>query len=312
MLQFRSLVALATGASLVVACSRQQPAVPAQPVQSVPAAPSAPPATPVGYACESGKTVTVRYPETATAQLAYLNQTYALRTVPAASGARYSGWGLEWLTVTQNGQESATLSRLGPDADVGAAVLERCTRPTTAADSPMSSAPTGPVAPPVPIPNPGPDGLLPVSLPCKSNQLKLSADGGDAGMGHRLTTLGVQNTGPQACRVTGYPTVILLDGRGRTLTTIRTDQHPGSYLRSGAAPTPVNLAPQAKGYFDLAWTVVPNEGNGETVCPSAVTMRFTAPGDSNFSTFAQAFTPCGGRIEVSPIRPTMDDVPPTT
>jgi hypothetical protein len=57
--------------------------------------------------------------------------------------------------------------------------------------------------------------------------------------------------------------------------------------------------------------VVPNEGAGERVCPSAATVRFTAPGDSNFITFAQAFTPCGGRIDVSPIRPTTEDVAAT-
>jgi membrane-bound inhibitor of C-type lysozyme len=296
-----AIVSLLTVAALTAGCSREAAAPPAQPQAPAPTAAQTPPAPPIGYACESGKTVTVQYPDTATAQLNYNGQTYVLRTVQAASGARYAGSGVEWWTATRDGQESATLSRLGPNQDVGVAILERCSRPASGVDTPVG---------PTPLPTPAPGGVLPAALPCKSNQLKLSADGGDAGMGHRLATLGVQNIGPQACSLTGYPAVVLLDGRGRSLTTIRIDQHPGSYLSGGMAPRPVNLAPQAKGYFDIAWTVVPNEGAGERVCPGAATVRFSAPGDTNFIAFAQAFTPCGGRIDVSPIRPTTEDVAP--
>ncbi|NBW08394.1 MAG: DUF4232 domain-containing protein [Caulobacteraceae bacterium] len=297
----KTATALVAVAALMAGCSREAAAPPAQPQAPAPTPVQTPPAPPIGYACESGKTVVVQYPDTSTAQIGYNGQTYTLRTVQAASGARYAGSGVEWWTATRDGQETATLSRLGPNQDVGVAILERCSRPASGVDTPVG---------PTPLPTPAPGGVLPAALPCKSNQLKLSADGGDAGMGHRLATLGVQNIGTQACSITGYPTVALLDGRGRSLTTIKVDQHPGSYLSGGMAPRPVNLAPQAKGYFDLAWTVVPNEGAGERVCPSAATVRFVAPGDSNFITFAQAFTPCGGRIDVSPVRPTLEDVAP--
>jgi hypothetical protein len=245
----------------------------------------------------------VQHPDVSTAQLGYNGQAYVLRTVQAASGARYAGSGVEWWTSTRDGQETGTLSRLGPNQDVSVAILERCSRPASGGDTPLGPTPT-------PVPAPG--GVLPASLPCKSSQLKLSADGGDAGMGHRLVTLGVQNTGLQACSITGYPTVTLLDGRGRSVTTIRMDPHPGSYLRGGMAPAPVNLAPQAKGYFDMAWTVVPNEGAGEKVCPDVASIRFGAPGDTGSTTFAQALTPCGGRMDLSPVRPTIDDVPAAT
>lgn len=295
----RIAFAFVAAALLMASCSREAPPPPPAPPQTA-QLPATPPAPPIGYACESGKTVMVQYPDTATAQLNYNGQTYLLRTVPAASGARYAGSSIEWWAATSDGQESATLSRLGPNQDVGVAILERCSRPASGVDTPVG---------PAPVPSPVPSGVLPASLPCKSNQLKLSANGGDAGMGHRLVTLGVQNTGPQACSITGYPTVTLLDGRGRSVTTIRIDQHPGSYLRGGMAPTPVDLAPQTKGYFDLAWTVVPNEGAGEKVCPGVASVRFVAPGDTSSTTFAQALTPCGGRMDVSPVRPTMDDVP---
>ena len=296
MIQIRTAAAAVAGLSLLSACTQEAAEPPAvAPVQPVAPAITAPA---VGYACESGKTVSVQYPDASTAQLTYQNQSYALRTVQAASGARYSGSGVEWWTATRDGQETATLSRLGPNEDVGIAILERCSRPSSGGPAPAG---------PTPLPTPAPGGVLPASAPCKGAQLKLSSEGGDAGMGNRVAVLGVQNIGPQACSITGYPGVSLLDGRGRTLTMIRAEPSPGNYFRGGQAPTPVNLAPQAKGYFDLAWNVVPNEGQGETTCPGAATVRVTAPGDTTVVTLAQPFTPCGGRVRVGPMRPVAED-----
>ena len=281
------------------ACSPETENPPA-PVTPSPA-PAGTTAPPVSYACESGQSVTVAYPDTATAQLSYRGQSYTLRTVQSASGARYAGSGLEWWSATRDGSESATLSRLGPNEDVGVAVLERCSRPSS-----------GPVAPgPVPGQQPAPGGVLPASAPCRGPQLKLSADGGDAGAGNRVSILGVQNVGAQACSLTGYPTVVLQDRQGRNLTAIRSEQTLGSYFRQGQAPAPVELAPQAKAFFDIAWNVVPNEGNGETVCPAATRVRMTAPGDTSPVSLAQTFTPCGGRIRVSPFRPVAEPTPAT-
>ena len=292
---FASVSALALFAT--AACSPEAEAPPA-PVTPSPA-PATAPAPPVSYACESGQSVTVAYPDAATAQLTYKGQNFTLRTVQSASGARYAGSGLEWWSATREGSESATLSRLGPNEDVGVAVLERCSRPSS-----------GPVAPgPLPGPQPAPGGVLPVAAPCRGPQLKLSADGGDAGAGNRVSILGVQNVGAQACSLTGYPTVVLQDRQGRNLTAIRADQTPGSYFRQGQAPTPVELAPQAKAFLDIAWNVVPNEGNGETTCPSATRIRMTAPGDTSPVSLAQSFTPCGGRIRVSPFRPVAEPAP---
>jgi len=302
MRRLRNACTIVSTLALIAAagCTQEAEAPPAAPVEPVPA-PAGPVGTPISYACESGQSVTVGYPDTSTAQLTWKGQTYVLRTVQAASGARFTGSGMEWQTVTADGQEGATLSRLGPNQDVGVAVLERCSRPSS-----------GPVAPgPVPAPDPLPGGPLPsASVPCKGPQLKLSADGGDAGMGHRVTIVGVQNVGAQICSLTGYPTVTLQDARGRTLTTVRSEQNPGSYLRAGQAPAPVALQPQAKAFFDLAWTVVPNEAQGETTCPTATRIRAVAPGDASPATFAQTFTPCGGRIQVSPFR-AVAEPPPT-
>jgi len=274
----------------VAACSPESEA-PTAPVAPSPA-PTVSTAPPVSYACESGQSVTVAYPDTSTAQLSYKGQSYTLRTVQAASGARYAGSGIEWWTANRDGIESATLSRLGPNEDVGAAVLERCSRPSS-----------GPVAPgPVTMPQPAPGGVLPAAAPCRGPQLKLSAEGGDAGAGNRVANIGIQNISASACSLTGYPGVVLQDRQGRNLTAVRSDQSPGSYFTQGQAPSPVVLAPQAKAAFEIAWVVMPNEGAGERVCPGVARIRVTAPGDSSAVSMDMDFTPCGGRIRVSPIR----------
>ncbi len=293
-MRLRTAFAALSIVALSAACTQEAEAPPT-PVQPS-AAPTTSAAPPISYACESGQSVTVAYPDSASAQITYRAQPYTLRLVEAASGARYVGSGLEWWIATRDGSESATLSRLGPNEDVGVAVLERCSRPAS-----------GPVVPgPIAPPQPAPGGVLPASAPCKGPQLKLSLAGGDAGAGNRVSIIGVQNVGTRTCSLTGYPGVTLQDGRGRNLTAVRSDQTLGSYFRQGQAPTPVELVPQAKGFFDIAWNVVPNEGAGETTCPSAARIRMTAPGDTSPATLTQAFTPCGGRIRVSPFRPVAE------
>lgn len=277
--------------ALTVTGCTQEGETPPAPVAG-PAQPAAPSTPPVSYACESGQPVNVVYPDTSTAQLAYKGQTYVLRTVQAASGARYIGSGIEWWTANRDGVESATLSRLGPNEEVGTAVLERCSRPSS-----------GPVAPgPVPTPQPAPGGVLPAAAPCRGPQLKLSTEGGDAGAGNRVTNIGIQNISSTACSLTGYPGVVLQDRQGRNLTAINSEQSPGSYFTAGQAPAPVTLAPQSKAAFELAWSVVPNEAQGQTSCPNVARIRVTAPGDTSAASLNLAFAPCGGRVRVSPIR----------
>lgn len=285
--------ALAAGASLLAAgCSQEKPAAPTSPVEAPPAGDAAA----VGYACESGKTVAVVYPDTQTARVSYAGKDYILTSVVSASGARYAGQGLEWWTASRGELENGTLSRLGQSGgqngsdQAGGVIVERCSRPVAA------------VAPP------------PSGAPCAAENLRLAVEGGDAGMGHRLTTLALRNVGPNACTVTGYPSVSLLDGEGRLLTGVRAVQAPGSYFvqdraqsrAQSRAPTPVEIRPQQAAWFDLAWSVIPHEDKGETTCPSAKTVRVTAPGAAAAIALPLAFTPCGGQVEVGPLRPVLD------
>ena len=273
----RTAVALMTCLGLTAAaCSQEAPPTTA-PVE----APVAPLAAAVGYACESGKVVTVTYPDTETARVSYDGRDYVLASAVSASGARYAGQGLEWWTASRDGQESGTLSRLTPNDTTGGTIIERCSRP-------------------VPVLAPSPEA------PCIGTNLRLSVEGGDAGMGNRLTTLALQNVGTQTCSLTGYPTVTLADAGDRVLTAVKAVQEPGSYFTQGTTPTPVALKPQSKAYFDLAWNVVPHEAEGEKVCPEAKTLRLTTPGDTALVTLPLALTACGRQIRVSPFRPVSE------
>jgi membrane-bound inhibitor of C-type lysozyme len=283
----RSLVVVVTGALALAACNRDV-AVPATPVEQAgaPAAATAPAAPAIGYACESGRTVMVQYPDTATAQVSYGGQSYAMRIAPSGSGARYAGSGLEWWTASRNGLESATLSRLGPNDDVGMAVLERCSRPSSNPDLP----------PPGPGPSPQPGET---AVACRAADLRLSNDGSDAGAGNRANVFGLTNAGAAACSLSGYPVVSLLDAQGRALTAVRPDQNP-------AVVTPVTVQPNTKAYFDIAWNVVPNEANGERVCPAVARVSLRVGSDPAALAIPLAFTPCGGRIRVNPFRGTAE------
>jgi membrane-bound inhibitor of C-type lysozyme len=254
------------------------------------------------YLCDSGLTVAVAYPDPQTAQVAYRDRTYVLRAAPAASGARYADAEVEWRSLTRDGVERATLSRLlAEDAPV---VLEQCSRPAPAAPA-VAPEPGGALPPAAPAAAAAPG----VPSPCRGPQLKLSADGGDAGAGNRVSIFGVQNVGAQACSLTGYPTVLLQDRQGRDLTGIRADETPGSYFRAGQTPTPVRLDPQAKAFFDIAWNVVPDESQGQRTCPSVARIRMTAPGDTSPVSLDRALSPCGGRVRVRPFRPVAEPVP---
>jgi membrane-bound inhibitor of C-type lysozyme len=285
-------------------CERATEPTAAPPEPTAPIAEPAPVAA--TWVCDSGLSVAVAYPGPQSAQITYRDRTWVMRAAPAASGARFVNAEVEWRSATEDGVERATLSRLvAEDAPV---VLERCSRPAPTAQPVLAPAPGAADAAGELIQVPGPPGLI-SDPPCKGPQLRLSDEGGDAGAGSRVTIIGVQNIGSQRCTIHGYPTVSLQDGQGRALAAIRTEQRPGGYSREGQARMLVTLKPQDKAFFDIAWSAIPNEGQGEQACPSAARIRFVAPGDTSPVSLDRAFKPCGGRISVSPIRSEAEPAP---
>lgn len=303
MLRNQSLgLVLAVG--LLAAAGCEQAAEPAAPPTepTIPVAEAAP--VSATYVCDSGLTVAVAYPDPQSAQVTYRDRTYVLRGAPAASGARYADSEVEWRTLTRDGVERGTLSRLvAEDAPV---VLERCGRPAPAAPV---SAMTPAVEPPA-VPATAAGGASAVPPPCRGPQLTLSVEGGDAGAGNRVVVLGVQNAGAALCSLTGYPGVMLQDRQGRELTGISAIETPGNYFRTGQTPVPVRLEPRGKAFFDIAWTVAGAGSEAQRPCSSAARIRMTAPGDTSPVSLDQTLAPCGGRVRVGPFRPVAGNTPP--
>ena len=274
----RRLIALSLIPAVVAACSRED-AQPPRPVEASPAT-STPAAPAVGYACESGQTVSVAYAADETARLTYQGRVYDLRLAPSGSGARYTGSSLEWWSASRDGQERATLSRLGPNEQVGAAILERCARPTS------GDASAG-----------GGGGLVAVTAVCRAEDLSARIAGGDAGAGNRGAVVELTNTGDGPCSLSGHPSVQAQDAQGRTLTALRVEERSGD-LRSGETPAPVSLTPEGKAFFDVTWTVV--EGQGP--CARVARLAITVGEDRTPLLLSTEFQPCGGRIGVTPFR----------
>ena len=295
-----SILAVSCLALSVAACSREE--APVEAVDEVPVAeqPEAPPAPEVSYACESGRSLSVRYVDSASAEVTYEGQTYTLNIARSASGARYAGQELEWWTAARGDQETATLSRLGPNEEVGSTVLERCSRPANTVLPPQT---------------PGePAGLEVVDSnmapPCRGPALRLVREGGDAGAGNRQVVLSLTNAGSTACSVRGYPGLTLRDADGDELDQVRTVEQLGNYFRAGQTPEAVELEPGAKAYFDLAYSAVPHENLGETRCPSVAEVIATAPDDTADIPLDLEIQPCGRQVRVSPLRPVEDGARP--
>src|SRR5690606_19447380 len=105
----RSILTLTLAAALA-ACSPDdaEPPVMAEPADS---ASASAPGPEIGYACESGETVEVRYDGAEVAEVVYKDRRYTMRASASASGARFVGSELEWWTRTRDGREEAVLSR---------------------------------------------------------------------------------------------------------------------------------------------------------------------------------------------------------
>jgi membrane-bound inhibitor of C-type lysozyme len=65
------------------------------------------------YSCADGQRIEAGYPDPATAVVTYKSHAYTLKLAPAESGARYTGYGLQWWVKGRR----AALSVLKPDEE---------------------------------------------------------------------------------------------------------------------------------------------------------------------------------------------------
>lgn len=74
------------------------------------------------YTCVDGQTITAGYPDRHTAVVTYKGHAYTLKLAPSASGARYTGYGLQWWTKGAG----ATIAALKPGEDAATAPGLKC------------------------------------------------------------------------------------------------------------------------------------------------------------------------------------------
>lgn len=127
--------ALVFAALALTACGRgeeQQAKVPEAPLQE--AAPAA------SYVCDDGRTVRASYPDSETALVEVDGRTRTLKIAISASGARYTGDGLQWWT---KGGEQAQLSPLAAGEDIASAPGVNCKAPDASTAAPVAPPPPG-------------------------------------------------------------------------------------------------------------------------------------------------------------------------
>lgn len=295
-----TLVCVSLLALTLSACSREAEAPP-EPVEE-PVVAEAPPSPPISYACESGRSLNVRYLDSSSAELEYQGQSHVLRIARSASGARYAGSGLEWWTAARGDTEHATLSRLGPNEEVGSTVLERCSRPASTVLPPAAPGEAEDEAETTGV------TVTDGAPPCRGPALSLARESSEGAAGSRFVTLSLTNEGTAPCSLTGHPGLELRDAQGRALARMQVVEEPGGYYSGGREPGPVRLAPGGKAWFDLAYSALPHEDIGETQCPTVARVVAQAPGDSADIPLDLELQPCGRQVRVTPVRPVADGV----
>lgn len=270
-----------TSALILGAC--QEPASAPLPEQAAPQAKGASLLPSEVRACDSGAVVATEGVAAGQIKLTYKGKVMMLDQVPAGQGLHYSGEGADWTVITGDGEEVARLSLTTPQGQVS--VVEQCRRPAPQlAETPKTGA----------------------LRPCISPDLAYGVEAGDAGMGHRLTTIRVENRGRAACQLEGAPGVTLIDAEGRALEQVKAELRTQGYFGTLRAGVPVLLQGGDKAYFDMGWSVMPNEAGGEKSCPQARSVQLAPPGDTGGKALSLAISPCGGKVEVSPYRVEAD------
>lgn len=83
----------------------------------------------ITYGCESGRSLAASYPTDSIAFVRYAGATREMRVAVSASGARYTGDGMEWWTRGTGPGSTGRLSRFAGDEATASDVLESCTVP---------------------------------------------------------------------------------------------------------------------------------------------------------------------------------------
>jgi Domain of unknown function (DUF4232) len=164
-----------------------------------------------------------------------------------------------------------------------AAAAPAATRPAaaTSASTPTASRPR--TTQPTPAPTSRPP-TRPVA--CRTGQLQLATGVTDSGMGRQWTTYAFQNRSAQACTMSSFPMVRLLNAPGRVIATVPGhDAAPAPWYACGRAGRPISASASS--------SILPIRASP---CPAAATLVVTPPHQGQTLTIPTTLAPCGGRL----------------
>jgi len=142
---------------------------------------------------------------------------------------------------------------------------------------------------------------------CRPGQVRVTARGTGAGLGHVGVLFTVHNVSAAHCRLLGYAGLRLLSRAGRRLPTTVRHATSGAYLFPPVAPHRVALRPGGYAAFELQYGDNPTGAQASEpyakACPAATGVEVTLPGNRGFSVVSAAMAPCGGAVWISPLFP---------
>ncbi len=139
---------------------------------------------------------------------------------------------------------------------------------------------------------------VPAGMACAAGHLTMSVVGSQGAAGTFELTFALRNSSTSACPMDGYPSAQLLDASGTELPTHVVSG--GNYQFTNFSPAPVQLAPGATAYFNLAYSDVPT--GGETTCPTAAQIEVTPPHAVDHDVVTEQVVACAaGTLTVSPV-----------
>ncbi len=138
------------------------------------------------------------------------------------------------------------------------------------------------------------------SLPtCHTDQLDLVRGQSGFASTHVAVELSFHNHSSQACTLTGYPDVQLVDAQGH-IVPIHLQQATSAYMFNTQPVQSVRLSAGAEAYFKLAWDDASATGQG---CVSATSANITPPGQTDALSLSLQVTSCDGDLITSPVEP---------
>lgn len=131
------------------------------------------------------------------------------------------------------------------------------------------------------------------SSPCQAARLAFKLAQPDAGVGHRTVALVVTNRGSDACSLSGYPGLRLLDSKRRLMETHVS--HGAMYFHKQVARRLVVLRPGKSARAWLEYSAVPTEGEpADRPCqPLSAYLRVTPPGSKSSGVVKFGDIACG-------------------